>query len=102
MVQKFEGLTQTHINLRSCFVGANEQYVVSGSEGTLRAISDRTRSLVPTDGNIYVWDRSTGTLVKTLSGHGTRTVGVVASNPVNTNIFASASYNCTVRLWELK
>ncbi|RPD66633.1 hypothetical protein L226DRAFT_519948 [Lentinus tigrinus ALCF2SS1-7] len=90
VTQKLNGPTQTHLSLRSCFIGASEQFVASGSE------------VVPTDGDVYVWDRSPGTLVKTLSGHGTRCVDAVASNPANRNIFASASYDSTVRLWELK
>lgn len=34
LVRKFQGVTQGHFTIHSCFGGANEDFIASGSEGT--------------------------------------------------------------------
>jgi WD repeat-containing protein 26 len=73
---------------------------VSGSEGTLFRLL-RYNSLTKfSDGNVYVWDRDTGTLLEILDGHGEGSVNSVAWNPKNERMFASCSDDHTVRIWE--
>jgi len=52
------------------------------------------------DGNVYVWHRDRAILLDVLTGHGTGSVNSVAWNPRNTQMFASCSDDCTIRLWE--
>ena len=52
-VQKFLGHTGGPCVIRSSFGGANESFVVSGSE----------------DGNILIWHKNTGASIERLSGH---------------------------------
>lgn len=53
-----------------------------------------------TDGNVYVWDRDTGSLLEVLSGHGEGSVNSVTWNPRNERMFASCSDDHTIRIWE--
>jgi WD40 repeat protein len=52
------------------------------------------------DGNVYVWHRDRAILLDVLTGHGSGSVNSVAWNPRNTQMFASCSDDCTIRLWE--
>jgi WD40 repeat protein len=47
-----------------------------------------------------VWHRDRGILLDVLAGHGSGSVNSVAWNPRNTQMFASCSDDCTIRLWE--
>jgi WD repeat-containing protein 26 len=35
LVRKFQGVTQGHFTIHSCFGGTNQEFVASGSEGNL-------------------------------------------------------------------
>lgn len=68
--------------VRSCLGGLDHRFVLSGSE----------------EGKVYVFARAGSEVVSELAGH-TGTVNAVAWNPVDPHLFASASDDCTVRLW---
>ncbi|XP_039284126.1 WD repeat-containing protein 26 isoform X2 [Nilaparvata lugens] len=82
LLRKFQGVTQGHFTIHSCFGGANQDFVASGSE----------------DNKVYVWHIKRELPIATLSGH-TRTVNCVSWNPVHHHMLASVSDDCTVRIW---
>ncbi|GAA5987610.1 hypothetical protein JCM5350_001895 [Sporobolomyces pararoseus] len=85
IIRKFEGHDQGQYVLRSCFGGATENFVLSGSA----------------DGKIVVYHRDTGRLLYKLSGHDVTTVNAVAWNPDPSRaMWASCSDDRTVRIWE--
>lgn len=85
MVREFNGHAQTKYVLRATFGGKNSPFVISGSE----------------DCKIYIWERSTNKLVKTLEGH-VSTVNCVAWNQGHPHMLASASDDSTVRIWSAR
>ncbi|OAA66082.1 WD domain protein [Cordyceps fumosorosea ARSEF 2679] len=83
--QKFLGHTGGQFLIRSSFGGANEGFVVSGSE----------------DGNILIWHKNTGAAVERLPGHKPR-CNAVAWNPADPCMLASAGDDSKVKIWSNK
>lgn len=83
LVQRLVGQKHTRYVVRSCFGGAHQAFMASGSE----------------DSQVYMWNRKTGTLVQTLAGH-SGTVSAVHWNPKNPKMLASCSDDHTVRIWQ--
>ncbi|TKA24641.1 hypothetical protein B0A50_06401 [Salinomyces thailandicus] len=81
-MMRYEGTKQQHFVIRSCFGGAGENFVVSGSE----------------DSRIYVWRRQTGVQVAVLEAHAPGTVNAVAWHPMEVGVFASAGDDRRVRM----
>jgi WD40 repeat protein len=81
-VQTFTGQKQKRFVIRSCFGGNNQSFIISGSE----------------DGQVYVWHRNKSVLMYSLPGH-TESVNCVAWNHQNDSMFASASDDNTIRIW---
>ena len=52
------------------------------------------------DTDIYIWNRASGELVETFTGH-SASVNCVAWNPVTQPMFASASDDSTIRMYVL-
>lgn len=119
-MRKFEGHDQGQYVLRSCFGGATENFVLSGSAGEFclvpRAVFSRAgavgeattlinlrlSSLRCADGKIVVYHRDTGRLLHRLTGHDVTTVNAVAWNPdPRRAMWASCSDDRTVRIWEM-
>lgn len=71
-LKKFLGHSGGDFVIRSAFGGANETFVISGSE----------------DGNIFIWHKNIGALVERLPGHSPRT-NAVAWNPSDACMLAS-------------
>ena len=108
VLRKFEGHDQGQYVLRSCFGGATENFVLSGSAGTLilAPFSYPRVSLSffarYTDGKIVVYHRDTGRLLYKLEGHDLTTVNAVAWNPDSSRaMWASCSDDRTIRIWEM-
>ncbi|ATY65082.1 WD domain [Cordyceps militaris] len=83
--QKFLGHTGGEFLIRSALGGANEAFVVSGSE----------------DGNILIWHKSTGAAIERLPGHNPR-CNAVAWNPTDPCMLASGGDDCFVKIWSNK
>ncbi|KAJ4145495.1 hypothetical protein LMH87_004344 [Akanthomyces muscarius] len=83
--QKFLGHTGGEFLIRSSFGGANEGFVVSGSE----------------DGNILIWHKNTGAAVERLPGHHPR-CNAVAWNPTDPCMLASGGDDKRVKIWSNK
>ncbi|KAF2179782.1 WD repeat-containing protein-like protein [Zopfia rhizophila CBS 207.26] len=83
VIQKYSGQVQTQYIIRSAFGGANENFVVSGSE----------------DSRIYIW-RTNGLLVEALDAHPNGCVNAVAWHPTDPRVFASAGDDQRVRIWK--
>ncbi|KAI4096564.1 MAG: hypothetical protein L6R37_006941 [Teloschistes peruensis] len=82
-VRRFEGQVQGEYVIRSCFGGADENLVISGSE----------------DSRIYIWHKTTGNLIESLDGHQTPgCVNVVAWNPAHPCMFASGGDDKKIRM----
>ncbi|XP_020287837.1 WD repeat-containing protein 26 isoform X2 [Pseudomyrmex gracilis] len=82
LLRRFQGVTQGHFNIHSCFGGMNQDFLASGSE----------------DNKVYVWHVRGEQPIATFTGH-SRTVNCVAWNPVYHQMMASVSDDFTVRIW---
>ncbi|TGO26526.1 hypothetical protein BPAE_0057g00020 [Botrytis paeoniae] len=69
--------------IRSSFGGANESFVVSGSE----------------EGNVVIYHRENGSVVEKLEAHKKGCCNAVSWNPMNPRMFASAGDDGKVRIW---
>lgn len=115
LVRKFQGVTQGHFSIHSCFGGVNHDFIASGSEG-LKIIYykilfkyEKYETLYETilyfiffyfliDNKVYLWHIKHELPIATLTGH-TRAVTCVSWNPVYHQMLASVSDDCTVRIW---
>ncbi|CAN9279521.1 unnamed protein product [Alternaria alternata] len=82
VIQRFEAHVQKQFIIRSVFGGADENFVVSGSE----------------DSRIYIW-RSNGLLIEVLDAH-PGCVNSVAWHPKDPTTFASAGDDHRVKIWK--
>ncbi|SGZ22426.1 BQ5605_C022g09486 [Microbotryum silenes-dioicae] len=87
VVRRYQGHNQGTFVLQACFGGPLQNLILSGSD----------------KGEIYVWHRDTGVLIKQLTGHSVEgSVNAVSWNPKNPTMFASASDDNTVRIWGVR
>ncbi|KAF2197381.1 WD repeat-containing protein-like protein [Delitschia confertaspora ATCC 74209] len=82
-VQEYEGEVLKNFVVRSTFGGANDGFVVSGSE----------------DSRVYIW-RTNGSLVEALDAHPGGCVNAVAWHPKDPRTFATAGDDEKVRIWK--
>ncbi|TDZ19421.1 WD repeat-containing protein 26 [Colletotrichum orbiculare MAFF 240422] len=83
--QKYLGHSGGEFLIRSAFGGANESFVVSGSE----------------DGSIFIWHKNTGASAARLNGHLPRT-NAVCWNPTDPCMLASCGDDGKVKIWSNK
>ena len=99
IVRRFQGQKQGEYIIRGSFGGADENLIISGSEGNGRSRfhgwSELTRCL---DGRIYIWHRENGTLIETLEGHPGGCANAVAWNPADSCMFASGGDDKKVKM----
>lgn len=81
-VQSYTGHTGGEFIIRTAFGGANESFVISGSE----------------DGTINIWHKATAMPVVKLSGHQPRT-NAVAWCPTDPCLFASCGDDGKIKIW---
>jgi len=100
IVRRFLGQKQRSCVIRSCFGGADENLIISGSEGTYCVLLQGHPTMLnkTTDSRIYIWHKENGTLIETLEGHGNGCVNAVAWNSANPGMFASAGDDMIVRM----
>jgi len=82
LLRKYQGAKHGFYIIHSCFGGANQNFIASGSE----------------DCKVYIWHKSREKPIIVLSGH-TQTVNCVSWNSKYPHILASASDDYTVRIW---
>ncbi|KAK4149228.1 vacuolar protein sorting-associated protein 1 [Chaetomidium leptoderma] len=80
-VQKYMGQTGGKFTIRSDFGGANENFVISGSE----------------DGRVFIWHKLSGNLVQEAEAHHT-SCNAVSWNPADPCMFATAGDDGRVRI----
>lgn len=102
-VRKFRGQKQGEFVIRSCFGGAAENFVVSGSEGLWLRLSIWICTNQLLDGLIYVWHKENEALIEKLPGHGLGQSGkecvtTVDWNPKDAGMFASGGDDRRVRM----
>lgn len=83
VIRRFRGQKQGQYVIRSAFGGAEENFVISGSE----------------DSCIYIWHRGNSSLVEALDGHVSGCVTSVSWNPADPGMFASVGDDTIVRIW---
>lgn len=87
-----------HWIIRAAYGGANESFVVTGSEGKKASSIFYARLTLRPDGFIYVWHKETGQLIEKLEGHKKGCCNVVAWSPTNPSLFASGGDDSKIRM----
>ncbi|KAK3378002.1 WD domain-containing protein [Podospora didyma] len=85
VVQNFHGHTGGDFTIRSAFGGADESFVVSGSE----------------DGAVYIWHKYSGTPVERMEAHQPR-CNAVSWNPTDPCMLASCGDDGKIKIWSNK
>jgi WD40 repeat protein len=99
VIRRFTGQKQGEFVIRSTFGGADENFVVSGSEGEYyRSFRKAWLYSRFADSQVYIWHKDNGKHVETLGGHISGCVNSISWNPTNATMFASAGDDCAVRM----
>ena len=103
-VQKYTGHTGGEFTIRSTFGGANESFVMSGSEGKRHEIRDprdltnpRLPLLLGVDGHVCIWHKSTGLPVERIIAHLPR-CNAVSWNPTDPCMFATCGDDNKIKM----
>lgn len=85
VIKRYNGHSQEKYYIKASFGGFGESFIASGSE----------------DAQVYIWNRSTQSLVSNLNSH-TSIVNCVAWSPVDNNLLVSGSDDYTVKIWDAR
>jgi WD40 repeat protein len=100
-VQKYTGHTGGQFTIRSGFGGANENFVISGSEGEHQHQCGLHQKDIADidwqDGHVFVWHKLTATLVHEAEAHHPR-CNAVSWSPVDPCMFATCGDDNRIRL----
>lgn len=99
-VQKYSGHFPGDFTIRSDLGGANEVYVISGSEGMhtmCHQLLPRRILIFGTDGCVCIWHMPSGRLVEKLDAHRPR-CNAVAWSPTDPCLWASCGDDARIRL----
>ena len=99
MVQKYRGQSGGEYMIRSGFGGANESFVISGSEGKAGFVVEATweDADMILDGNVLIWHKSTGIPIQKLEAHHPR-CNAVSWNPVDPCMFATCGDDAKIKM----
>ncbi|KAL8815648.1 MAG: hypothetical protein Q9223_005235 [Gallowayella weberi] len=102
IAKRYSGQHQGEFVIRSTFGGADQNLIISGSEGNPSLASmfpGNFSRLRWADARVYIWHKENGTLIETLEGHQSPgSVNVVAWNPADPCMFASGGDDQKVRM----
>jgi len=104
VLQEFHGHKQKDFMIRSAFGGANENFVISGSEGKYSVFFRHSECTGfrtdkhKLDSNVYIW-RTTGQFVLKLDAHRLGCANTVSWNPKNPWVFATAGDDYKVKMY---
>jgi WD40 repeat protein len=96
-VKLFTGQKGGTFVIRSAFGGANESFVISGSEGAYPPVFCGFCTDSP-DGYVFIWHKESGSLIEKLDGHKPLCCNDVAWNPKDPCMFATAGDDSKVRM----
>lgn len=99
-VREFRGQAVEKFVIRASYGGANESFVLTGSEGMLAPYcpSSWIAVLIIIDGYIYIWHKETGQLIEKLLGHKNGCCTAISWSPTNPSMFASGGDDNKVRM----
>lgn len=99
ILQRYEGHVQKQFIIRSGFGGADQNFVVSGSEGKFYSCITHVEHWLmrAIDSRIYIWHNN-GLLIEALDGH-VGCVNSIAWHPTDPTVFASAGDDKKVKIW---
>ncbi|KAM7186930.1 WD40-repeat-containing domain protein [Rhypophila sp. PSN 637] len=104
-IQRYMGHSGGDYTIRSAFGGANEAFVISGSEGEWnlqRSLSGRAGfANHQTDGAVYIWHKSSGIPIQRLDAHDPR-CNSVTWNPADPCMFATCGDDGKIKIWSNK
>ena len=85
--------------IRSGFGGANESFVISGSEGKVFSAAGAPWKFADMnlDGNVLIWHKSTGIPIQKLEAHHPR-CNAVSWNPVDPCMFATCGDDAKIKM----
>lgn len=86
--------------IRATYGGANESFVIFGSEGSSykALLFSRIQLILFSEGNVYIYHKETGHLIEKLEGH-KASCNAVSWNPANPSMFATAGDDAKVRMY---
>lgn len=94
------GVKGGHFVIRATYGGANESFVIFGSEGMSYPVPVSAPLLTfHLEGNVYIYHKESGHLIEKLEGHGKASCNSVSWSPNNPSMFATVGDDAKVRMY---